>query len=50
MTTTLPQPAASGAPDPEAIREVWEDAPGIPGFFDQLQRDLDDLKRRFFGP
>jgi hypothetical protein len=22
---------------------------GIPGFFDQLQRDLDDLKRRFFG-
>jgi len=23
---------------------------GIPGFFDQLQRDLDDLKRRFFGP
>ena len=33
MTTTLPQPAASGAPDPEAIREVWEDAPGIPGFF-----------------
>ena len=33
MTTTLPQPAASSAPDPEAIREVWEDAPGIPGFF-----------------
>src|SRR5713226_3638552 len=22
---------------------------GIPGFFDQLQRQLDDLKRRFFG-
>src|SRR5205823_8713840 len=33
MTTMLPQPAASGAPESEVIREVWEDAPGIPGFF-----------------
>ena len=30
MTTTLPRPSA---PDPEVIRDAWEDAPGIPGFF-----------------
>jgi cytochrome c oxidase subunit 1/cytochrome c oxidase subunit I+III len=29
MTATLPRP---GTPDPEAIREVWEDKPGIPGY------------------
>jgi hypothetical protein len=23
---------------------------GIPGFFDQLQRNIEELKRRFFGP
>jgi cytochrome c oxidase subunit 1/cytochrome c oxidase subunit I+III len=33
VTTTLPRPSAGGVPEPESLREVWEDAPGFPGFF-----------------
>jgi cytochrome c oxidase subunit I len=32
VTTTLPRPGDAGPPHIEEVEEVWEDAPGIPGF------------------
>jgi len=56
FTVTVDRAAVKAAVQPGDELRIGRDGnveivpTGIPGFFDQLQRDLDDLKRRFFGP
>ncbi len=56
FTVTAPRSAVRAAVRPGDELRVGRDGnveivpTGIPGLLDQLQRGVDDLKRRFFGP
>lgn len=56
FTITAPRAAVHAAVKPGDELRIGRDGSveivptGIPGLFDQLQRSIDDLKRRFFGP
>jgi hypothetical protein len=55
FTITAPRAAVKAAVKPGDQLRIARDGSveivptGIPGFIDQLQRNIDDLKRRFFG-
>jgi hypothetical protein len=56
FTVTAPRAAVKAAVKPGDQLRIARDGSveivptGIPGLFDQLQRNVEDLKRRFFGP
>jgi hypothetical protein len=56
FTVTAPRAAVKAAVRPGDQLRIARDGSveivptGIPGLFDQLQRNVEDLKRRFFGP
>jgi hypothetical protein len=56
FTVTAPRSAVHAAVKPGDELRIGRDGnveivpTGIPGLIDQLQRNIDDLKRRFFGP
>ena len=56
FTITAPRAAVHAAVKPGDELRIGRDGnveivpTGIPGLFDQLQRSIDELKRRFFGP
>ena len=56
FTITAPRPAVKASVKPGDQLRIARDGSveivptGIPGLLDQLQRNIDDLKRRFFGP
>ena len=56
FTVTAPRAAVRAAVKPGDQLRIGRDGnveivpTGIPGLFDQLQRSVDDLKRKFFGP
>jgi hypothetical protein len=56
FTVTAPRSAVHALVKPGDELRIGKDGnievvpTGIPGFFDQLQRNIEELKRRFFGP
>ena len=56
FTVTAPRSAVKAAVKPGDQLRIARDVgveivpTGIPGFFDELQRNVEDLKKRFFGP